>query len=194
MKSKIKQQTIQQPITVEEEEIQQEEVIIEDVKPKRQISEQQLLNLAKARERAKERKKELAQLNSKSKGLKEEKLRKDAEEFDRLLEEKERYRKDEEKKLKQQELEEALEKIEPEKKIQVVEKPKRKVKKIIYEPNSDEEEEEEEVVVVKAKPKPKPKAPSYTELTNMSVEKQIKDRLQQEKIECFFNQLTGKKY
>ena len=187
MKSKIKQQTIQQPITVEEEEIQQEEVIIEDVKPKRQISEQQLLNLAKARERAKERKKELAQLNSKSKGLKEEKLRKDAEEFDRLLEEKERYRKDEEKKLKQQELEEALEKIESEKKIQVIEKPKR----IIYEPNSDEEEEEE-VVVVKAKPKPKP--PTYTELTNMSVEKQIKDRLQQEKIECFFNQLTGKKY
>jgi multidrug efflux pump subunit AcrA (membrane-fusion protein) len=192
MKSKIKQQTIQQPITVEEEEIQQEEVIIEDVKPKRQISEQQLLNLAKARERAKERKKELAQLNSKSKGLKEEKLRKDAEEFDRLLEEKERYRKDEEKKLKQQELEEALEKIEHEKKV--VDKPKRKVKKIIYEPNSDEEEEEEEVVVVKAKPKPKPKPPSYTELTNMSVEKQIKDRLQQEKIECFFNQLTGKKY
>ena len=192
MKSKIKQQTIQQPITVEEEEIQQEEVIIEDVKPKRQISEQQLLNLAKARERAKERKKELAQLNSKSKGLKEEKLRKDAEEFDRLLEEKERYRKDEEKKLKQQELEEALEKIEHEKKV--VDKPKRKIKKIIYEPNSDEEEEEEEVVVVKAKPKPKPKPPSYTELTNMSVEKQIKDRLQQEKIECFFNQLTGKKY
>jgi multidrug efflux pump subunit AcrA (membrane-fusion protein) len=192
MKSKIKQQTIQPPITVEEEEIQQEEVIIEDVKPKRQISDQQLLNLAKARERAKERKKELAQLNSKSKGLKEEKLRKDAEEFDRLLEEKERYRKDEEKKLKQQELEEALEKIEHEKKV--VDKPKRKIKKIIYEPNSDEEEEEEEVVVVKAKPKPKPKAPSYTELTNMSVEKQIKDRLQQEKIECFFNQLTGKKY
>ena len=190
MKSKIKQQTIQPPITVEEEEIQEEEVIIEDVKPKRKISEQQLLNLAKARERAKERKKELAQLNSKSKGLKEEKLRKDAEEFDRLLEEKERYRKDEEKKLKQQELEEALEKIEHEKKV--VDKPKRKIKKIIYEPNSDEEEEEEEVVVVKAKPKPK--APSYTELTNMSVEKQIKDRLQQEKIECFFNQLTGKKY
>ena len=92
MKPKIKQQTIQQSITVEEKEIQQEEVIIEDVEPKHQISEQQLLNLAKARERAKERKKELAQLNSKSKGLKEEKLRKDAEESDRLLEEKERYR------------------------------------------------------------------------------------------------------
>ena len=183
-------------LKVEEEEIQQE-IINEDVKPKKQVSEQQLLNLAKARERAKERKKELAQLNAKSKGLKEEQMRKDADEFDRLLEEKERYRKDEEKRLKQQELEEALEKIEAEKpkkeKVVVAEKPKRKIKKIIYEPNSDEEvEEEEEVVVVKAKPKPKP--PSYTELTNMSVEKQIKDRLQQEKIECFFNQLTGKKY
>ena len=193
MKSKIKQ-IIQEPLKVEEQEIQQEEVINVDVKPKRQVSEQQLLNLVKARERAKERKKELAQLNAKSKGLKEEQLRKDAVEFDRLLEEKERHKKDEERKLKQQELEEALEKIESEKKVQVIEKPKRKVKKIIYEPNSDEEEEEEEVVVVKAKPKPKPKPPSYTELTNMSVEKQIKDRLQQEKIECFFNQLTGKKY
>ena len=193
MKSKTKQ-VIQQPLKVEEEEIQQE-IINEDVKPKKQVSEQQLLNLAKARERAKERKKELAQLNAKSKGLKEEQMRKDAEEFDRLLEEKERYGKEEEKKQKQQELEEALEKIEAEnpKKAVVAEKPKRKIKKIIYEPNSDEEDvEEEEVVVVKAKPKPKP--PSYTELTNMSVEKQIKDRLQQEKIECFFNQLTGKKF
>ena len=152
------------------------------------------MNLAKAREKAKERKKELAELSAKSKGLKEEQMRKDAEEFDKLLKDKERFRQQEEKKLKQQELEEALEKIQKEKPAQVVEKPKRKIKKIIYEPNSDEEEEEEEIVVVKAKPKPKPKQPSYTELTNMSVEKQIKDRLQQEKIECFFNQLTGKKY
>ena len=45
MKSKIKHQTIQQPITVEEEEIQQEEVINENVKPKRKVSEQQLSNL-----------------------------------------------------------------------------------------------------------------------------------------------------
>jgi hypothetical protein len=28
----------------------------------------------------------------------------------------------------------------------------------------------------------------------MSVEQQIKNKLQQEKITCFFNQLTGKKY
>ena len=186
MKSKIKAPIIQPPIQVEEEFIEPE-IPIEYVKPKRQISEQQLMNLAKAREKAKERKKELAELNAKSKGLKEEQMRKDADEFDKLL-------KDKEKKLKQQELEEALEKIQKEKPVQVVEKPKRKIKKIIYEPNSEEDEEEEEIVVVKAKPKPKPKQPSYTDLTNMSVEKQIKDRLQQEKIQCFFNQLTGKKY
>ena len=193
MKSKTKAPIIQQPIQVEEEFIEQE-TPIEHVKPKRQVSEQQLMNLAKAREKAKERKKELAELSAKSKGLKEEQMRKDAEEFDKLLKDKERFRQQEEKKLKQRELEEALEKIQKEKPAQVVEKPKRKIKKIIYEPNSDEEEEEEEIVAVKAKPKPKPKQPSYTELTNMSVEKQIKDRLQQEKIECFFNQLTGKKY
>ena len=66
--------------------LEEKQQIIE--KPKKQVSEQQLINLAKARERAKERKKELAELNSKSKGLKEEQLRKDAEEYDRLKQEK----------------------------------------------------------------------------------------------------------
>ena len=169
-----------------------------EAKPKLQISEQQWTNLVKAREKAKERKKELAELNAKSKGLKEEQLRKDAEEYDQILEEKERYRQQKEQQKKQQELEETLQKIEKEKKeVPVPEKPKqRKVKKIIYEPDSDEEEEEEEVVVVKqkSKPKPKPPPPSYSDLANMSVEQQIKDKLQQEKIHCFFNQLTGKKY
>ena len=43
--------------------------------------------------------------------------------------------------------------------------------------------------------KPKEKIePSYEQLANMSVEQQIKNKLQQEKITCFFNQLTGKKY
>ena len=54
-----------------------------------------------------------------------------------------------------------------------------------------------EEVVVKRKHKPKPKEkiePSYEQLANMSVEQQIKNKLQQEKITCFFNQLTGKKY
>ena len=43
--------------------------------------------------------------------------------------------------------------------------------------------------------KPKEKnEPSYSQLADMSVEQQIKNKLQQEKITCFFNQLTGKKY
>jgi hypothetical protein len=69
-------------------------------------------------------------------------------------------------------------------------KTKKKVKKIIYESeNSDDEEEE---VIIKKKKEPKQR--SYSELADMSVEQQIKNRLQQEKITCFFNQLTGKKY
>ncbi len=32
------------------------------------------------------------------------------------------------------------------------------------------------------------------DLADMSVEQQMKNKLQQEKITCFFNQLTGTKY
>ena len=69
---------------------------------------------------------------------------------------------------------------------------KKKVKKIIYESENSEDEEEEEEVIIKKKREPKPR--SYSELADMSVEQQIKNKLQQEKITCFFNQLTGKKY
>jgi len=54
------------------------------VKPKKQLSEQQLLNLKKARERAQERKTELKNLHAKSKALKEEQLKLDALEYDKL--------------------------------------------------------------------------------------------------------------
>ena len=186
MKSKIKDLTVNNP--------PEEEIIPLKEKPKRQVSEQQLMNLAKARERAKERKKELAELNTKSKGLKEEQLRKDAEEYDKLKEEKKLKQQEVEKKLKQQELEEAIKKVESEKAVVTVkqEKPKKKVKKIIYESEPEEEEEEEEEVIIKKKKAPK--KPSYADLADMSVEQQIKNKLQQEKINCFFNQLTGKKY
>ena len=186
MKSKIKDLTVNNP--------PEEEIIPLEEKPKRQVSEQQLMNLAKARERAKERKKELAELNIKSKGLKEEQLRKDAEEYDKLKEEKKLKQQEVEKKLKQQELEEAIKKVESEKAVVTVkqEKPKKKVKKIIYESEPEEEEEEEEEVIIKKKKAPK--KPSYADLADMSVEQQIKNKLQQEKINCFFNQLTGKKY
>jgi len=189
MKSKIKDLPINNPPEEEIIPLEEKQQIVE--KPKKLVSEQQLMNLAKARERAKERKKELAELNSKSKGLKEEKLRKDAEEYDRLKQEKILKQQEEEKKLKQKELEEAIKKVENEKAIKP-EKPKKKIKKIIYESEPEEQEEEEEEVIIKKKKAPK--KPSYADLADMSVEQQIKNKLQQEKITCFFNQLTGKKY
>ncbi len=48
------------------------------------MTEQALQNLAKARIRAQERKTELKELNSKSKALKEEQLRQQAEEYDKI--------------------------------------------------------------------------------------------------------------
>ena len=166
-------------------EISEKEVILTQEKPveeipkqKKVLSDSQLEALAKAREKAKERKKELAELNAKSKGLKEEKLKLDAKEYDRIQ--------------KQKELDETV------KKIEVIQPPpqpqpqKKKIKKIVYESEPDEDDEEVEEVIIKKKKAPK--QPSYSQLADMSVEQQIKNRLQQEKITCFFNQLTGKKY
>ena len=133
-------------------------------------------SLAKALIKAQERKQELKELNFKSKFLKQEKLKSDAAEYDKLK--------------KKKELDDTIKKIE----VPTPEK-KKKIKKIIYESDTDEESVEEVVVKRKHKPKPKEKnEPSYEQLANMSVEQQIKNKLQQEKITCFFNQLTGKKY
>ena len=142
------------------------------------LSASQLEALAKARIKAQERKKELAELNEKSKGLKEQKLKADAAEFDKLQ--------------KQKDLEETVKKID----VPIPPPPptnfekKKKVKKIIYESENSDEESEEVVI----KKKRQPKQPSYSQLADMSVEQQIKNKLQQEKITCFFNQLTGKKF
>ena len=159
---------------IEEKQFVEEPPKEEAVKPKKVLSESQLEALAKARVKAQERKQELKELNFKSKGLKEEKLKSDAAEYDKLK--------------KKKELDDTIKKIE----VPTPEK-KKKIKKIIYESDTDEESVEE--VVVKRKHKPKEKIePSYEQLANMSVEQQIKNKLQQEKITCFFNQLTGKKY
>jgi hypothetical protein len=150
----------------------------EPIKQTKVLSDSQLEALAKARIKAQERKKELAELNAKSKGLKEQKLKADAAEFDKLQ--------------KQKELEETVRKIDvpipipPPTKIEK----KKKIKKIIYESENSDEESEEVVI----KKKKAPKQPSYSQLADMSVEQQIKNKLQQEKITCFFNQLTGKKF
>ena len=168
-------------IEITEKEVQEEQLVeppieptTETPKPKRVLSESQLQNLAKARERAAERKKELKELNEKSKGLKEERLKDDAKEYDKLK--------------KKKELDDTIKKIE----VPTPEK-KKKIKKIIYESDTDEESVEE-VIVKRKKPKDKKEKiePSYEQLANMSVEQQIKNKLQQEKITCFFNQLTGK--
>jgi len=160
---------------VKQEQPKQEQPEPEPTKQKKILSDAQLEALAKAREKAKQRKKELAELNAKSKGLKEQKLKADAAEFDKLQ--------------KQKELEETVKKIEVSNPPPPPEK-KKKIKKIIYESENSEEDTEEVII----KKKKQPKQPSYSQLADMSLEQQIKNKLQQEKITCFFNQLTNKKY
>ena len=177
MKSKKNIIEISEEIVPEKEQVVPEKEEIEVTKPKKKMTESQLEALSRARIKAAERKQELKELNAKSRGLKEQKLKADAAEFDKLQ--------------KKKELDETIKKIEepppPPKKIE------RKVKKIIYESDSDDDVEE---VVVKRNPKKKTEKvePSYSQLADMSVEQQIKNKLQQEKITCFFNQLTGKKH
>ena len=170
-------------IEISEKQVPEKEQLVEvetkeEQKPKKGLTESQLEALAKARIKAQERKQELKELNAKSKGLKEEKLKADAAEFDRLQQKKE--------------LDETVKKIEVANPPPPPKKFERRIKKIIYEDDTDEESVEE--VIVKRKSKPKTKESSYEQLANMSVEQQIKNKLQQEKITCFFNQLTGKKY
>ena len=115
-------------IEIIEKEIQEEPIVeppIEPIseKPKRVLSESQLEALAKARVKAQERKQELKELNFKSKGLKEEKLKSDAAEYDKLK--------------KKKELDDTIKKIE----VPTPEK-KKKIKKIIYESDTDEESDD----------------------------------------------------
>ena len=95
---------------------------------------------------------------------------------------------------KKKELDETVQKIEVSEtpKLKQPSEPKKKIKKIIYEDETDEESVEEVIIKRKSKVKETPAQPSYEQLANMSVEQQIKNKLQQEKITCFFNQLTGK--
>ena len=180
-------------IEISEKEVGKEQLVEvepkqeQEPKPKKVLTESQLEALAKARIKAQERKQELKELNAKSKGLKEEKLKADAAEFDRL------QQADAQRRGMKKELDEIVQNIEV-KNIKPTPERKKKIKKIIYEDETDEESVEE--VIIKRKPKVKetPAQPSYEQLANMSVEQQIKNKLQQEKITCFFNQLTGKKY
>ena len=144
-------------IEISEVEIEEKQFIEtpekQEVKPKKKLTDQQLENLSKAREKAMLRKQELKELNAKSKGLKEQKLKTDAAEFDKLQ--------------KERELNETIKNIEVKPPLER----KKKIKKIIYESDTDEESVEE--VIVKRKPKQKAE-PSYSQLADMSVDQQIK--------------------
>jgi hypothetical protein len=146
-------------------------------KAKKQLTQEQLDNLAKAREKARERKIELGQISSKAKALKEEKLRKDADEYDKLISQKA--------KPEPPQKEEVIEpKIEPK---AVEPKKKRIVKKYVYE-EDDEDEEVEEVVIRKPKPKTKPE-PSYNELIYESAQDRIKTKISEERTKSLINSL-----
>ena len=174
-------------IEISEKEVEKEQLIEApepdtktESKPKKVLTESQLEALAKARVKAQERKQELKELNAKSKNLKEQRLKADAAEYDKLQ--------------KKKELDETVQKIEVSEtpKLKQPSEPKKKIKKIIYEDDTDDESVEEVIVKRKSKAKPKPSQRSYSELADISVEEQIKKKLQDEKITCFFNQLTGK--
>ena len=131
---------------VEQEIIEQtEEIPAPAPKVKKILTQEQLDNLTKAREKARERKIELGQISSKAKLLKEEKLKKDAAEYDKLISEKTKPQKEEV--------------IEPKVEPKAETKKKRIVKKYVYEEEDDDEEVEE--VVIR---KPKPKTTSYVKI------------------------------
>lgn len=166
-KTKVLKQKQEISETIEEPE----EILPPAPKVKKQLTQEQLDNLAKAREKARERKIELGQISAKAKGLKEEKLRKDAEEYDKLISQKT--------KPEPPQKEEKIEVVEPKK--------KRIVKKYVYE-DEDEDEEVEEVVIRKPKPKAKPE-PTYNELIYESAQDRIKTKISEERTKSLINSL-----
>jgi len=168
-KTKVSKQKQEIEETIEEPE---EEAPPPPIKVKKQLTQEQLDNLAKAREKARERKIELGQISAKAKALKEEKLRKDATEYDKLISQKA--------------------KPEPPQKEEVIEpkaesKKKRIVKKYVYE-EEDEDEEVEEVVIRKPKAKAKPE-PTYNELIYESAQDRIKTKISEERTKSLINSL-----
>ena len=138
----------------EQEEGQEEKTI---VKPKRQISDTQRESLARAREMAQLKKKEMKELTEKKKII--------------------QHLKKEENKIDiEDEYNKTIERVVNKKQPKEVEKPKpeRKIKKIIYE---DEEEEEE---------KPKPKEFSYVENTRKSALQQMQDKINEDRMRFLY--------
>ena len=90
-----KSKVLKQKQEIEENEVTEQPEETPVPKVKKILTQEQLDNLAKAREKARERKIELGQISSKAKLLKEEKLKKDAAEYDKLISEKTKPQKEE---------------------------------------------------------------------------------------------------
>ena len=175
-KTKVLKQKQEISETIEEPE----EILPPAPKVKKQLTQEQLDNLAKAREKARERKIELGQISSKAKALKEEKLRKDADEYDKLISQKTKPEPPQKDQPHSGDMPSGREIIEPKK--------KRIVKKYVYE-DEDEDEEIEEVVIRKPKPKAKPE-PTYNELIYESAQDRIKTKISEERTKSLINSLV----
>lgn len=153
-----------EPEQPEEEKAEPIKISKKTGKPVRQLSEKQLLNLQKAREKALEKKKEITQ--SKDYQNRAEVLRKIKEEKEQRLEvSKQKY--EEEK----QEYEEVIVKKPKEKKV------KKKIIKYV-EASSSSESEEEEIIVKKKKKKP-PTAPEPS-MSEQVTKQKLKSKLEEE--------------
>ena len=155
-----KQIEIEQEQEQEGQEEEQQEEPVKLIKPKRQISDLQRESLARAREMAQLKKKEMKELTEKKKII--------------------QHLKKEENKIDiEHEYKETVERIGTKKQPQIIEppkvekpKPERKIKKIIYE---DEEDEE-----------PKQKEFSYVESTRKSAMQQMQDKINEDRMRFLY--------
>ena len=169
-------------------EIKDENIIeIEEpqvIKVKKPITEEKRKQLDEARKKGHEKKRELKELNAKSKQLHIEEVKVKAIQYDQIIKQKEE--------LLKPKVEEPEIKEEPEVKKEVKEKKKRVIKKIIYEDDSEEEIEDKRHI-----PKPPPtyyNHDSYTNLVYQSACDKLKEKVQDERTKFLINSLMPSNY
>ena len=171
-------------------EIKDENIIeIEEpqvIKVKKPITEEKRKQLDEARKKGHEKKRELKELNAKSKQLHIEEVKVKAIQYDQIIKQKEE--------LLKPKVEEPEIKQEPEVKEvkEVKEKKKRVIKKIIYEDDSEEEIEDKRHI-----PKPPPtyyNHDSYTNLVYQSACDKLKEKVQDERTKFLINSLMPSNY
>ena len=172
-------------------EIKDENIIeIEEpqvIKVKKPITEEKRKQLDEARKKGHEKKRELKELNAKSKQLHIEEVKVKAIQYDQIIKQKEELLKPKEIKVEEPEIKEVKEVKE------VKEKKKRIIKKIIYEDDSEEEIEDKRHI-----PKPPPPTyynhDSYTNLVYQSACDKLKEKVQDERTKFLINSLMPSNY